>query len=103
MKESDQVAWGVLGAAGVARRRFLPALRSTANARLVVAASRQLDRAGALVAAAGQGRAVDSYDEVLQDQSVEAVYIPLPNALHHHWARRSLQAGKHVLCENRSP
>ena len=99
MRESDQVAWGVLGAAGVARRRFLPALRSTANARLVVAASRRLDRAEALVAAAGQGRAVDSYDEVLQDQSVEAVYIPLPNALHHHWTRRSLQAGKHVLCE----
>jgi predicted dehydrogenase len=99
MRESDQVAWGVLGTAGVARRRFLPALRATANARLVVAASRRLERAEALVAAAGQGRAVDSYDEVLTDQSVEAVYIPLPNALHHHWTRRSLEAGKHVLCE----
>jgi D-xylose 1-dehydrogenase (NADP+, D-xylono-1,5-lactone-forming) len=99
MRESDQVAWGMLGAAGVARRRFLPALRSAANARLVVAASRRLERAEALVAAVGQGRAVDSYDEVLKDQSVEAVYIPLPNALHHYWTRRSLEAGKHVLCE----
>ena len=45
MRESDQVAWGVLGAAGVARRRFLPALRAAANARLVVAASRRLERA----------------------------------------------------------
>jgi D-xylose 1-dehydrogenase (NADP+, D-xylono-1,5-lactone-forming) len=99
VNQPDQVGWGVLGAAGVARRRFLPALRAAANARLVVAASRQRERAEALVAAVGQGRAVASYDEVLEEPSVEAVYLPLPNVLHHQWARRSLEAGKHVLCE----
>jgi len=61
--------------------------------------SRSLDRAKALVELAGQGRPVDSYDEVLEDAAVEAVYIPLPNALHQEWILRSLAAGKHVLCE----
>jgi D-xylose 1-dehydrogenase (NADP+, D-xylono-1,5-lactone-forming) len=94
-----RIGWGVLGAAGVARRRFLPALTSSSNGRLVVVGSRSLDRAAAAVAAVGQGRAAASYEAVLEHPDVDAVYVPLPNALHREWVLESLAAGKHVLCE----
>jgi xylose dehydrogenase (NAD/NADP) len=77
-----RIGWGVLGAARVARRRFLPALGAATNARLVVLGSRSLERAAATVEVVGQGRPVPSYEAVLEDPEVDAVYLPLPNALH---------------------
>jgi xylose dehydrogenase (NAD/NADP) len=94
-----RIGWGVLGAAGVARRRFLPALGAATNARLVVLGSRSFERAAATVEAVGQGRPVPSYEAVLEDAEVDAVYLPLPNALHRQWALKALDAGKHGLCE----
>jgi D-xylose 1-dehydrogenase (NADP+, D-xylono-1,5-lactone-forming) len=94
-----RIGWGVLGAAGVARRRFLPALTAVSNARLVVLGSRSLERAAAAVESIGQGRPAPSYEAVLEDREVDAIYIPLPNALHRQWALKALDAGKHVLCE----
>jgi predicted dehydrogenase len=94
-----RIGWGVLGAAGVARRRFLPALKAARNARLIVLGSRSLGRAAAAVEAVGQGRPAPSYEAVLEDREVDAVYIPLPNALHREWALKALGARKHVLCE----
>jgi D-xylose 1-dehydrogenase (NADP+, D-xylono-1,5-lactone-forming) len=93
--DGGRIGWGVLGAASIARRRFLPALDETRNGYLVALGSRSLDRA----AAVGRGRAVGSYEEVLEDPAVDAVYIPLPNSLHAPWIRKALAAGKHVLCE----
>jgi xylose dehydrogenase (NAD/NADP) len=89
----------VLGTAGISRRRFLPALVKARNAYLAAVGSRSLERAAASVAIAGEGRAVGSYAAVLDDPSVDIVYIPLPNALHREWVLASLAAGKHVLCE----
>jgi D-xylose 1-dehydrogenase (NADP+, D-xylono-1,5-lactone-forming) len=89
----------VLGTAGISRRRFLPALVKARNAYLAAVGSRSLERAAASVAIAGEGRAVGSYAEVLDDPSVDIVYIALPNALHREWVLASLAAGKHVLCE----
>jgi D-xylose 1-dehydrogenase (NADP+, D-xylono-1,5-lactone-forming) len=94
-----RLGWGVLGTADISRRRFLPALVKASNAYLVAVGSRSLERAAASVAIAGEGRAVGSYVEVLDDPSVDIVYIPLPNALHREWVLASLAAGKHVLCE----
>jgi D-xylose 1-dehydrogenase (NADP+, D-xylono-1,5-lactone-forming) len=94
-----RIGWGVLGAAGVARRRFLPALKAARNARLVVLGSRSLERAAVAVEAVGQGRPAPSYEAVLEDREVDAVYIPLPNAFHREWALKALGARKHVLCE----
>jgi predicted dehydrogenase len=99
MNEKEEIGWGILGAAGVAQRRFLPALLAAEKACLVAVGSRSLHRAAAAVEAAGQGKAVGSYEAVLDDPEVEAVYLPLPNALHQEWALKSLAAGKHVLCE----
>jgi D-xylose 1-dehydrogenase (NADP+, D-xylono-1,5-lactone-forming) len=94
-----RLGWGVLGTADISRRRFLPALVKASNAYLVAVGSRSLERAAASVAIAGEGRAVGSYADVLDDPSVDIVYIPLPNALHREWVLASLAAGKHVLCE----
>jgi D-xylose 1-dehydrogenase (NADP+, D-xylono-1,5-lactone-forming) len=90
-----RIGWGVLGAAGIARRRFLPALEQARNGHLVALGSRSPDRAAALA----PGSAVGSYEDVLADPAVDAVYVPLPNGLHGEWVRRALAAGKHVLCE----
>jgi xylose dehydrogenase (NAD/NADP) len=66
---------------------------------VVAIASRSLERAAAQTEALGTGRAIGSYEELLADPDVEAVYISLPNSLHVDWSIRALEAGKHVLCE----
>ena len=94
------VRWGVIGATSwVATDAVLPALAASPTAELTAVASR--DRAAAAIVAGrfGAGRAHRGYDDLLDDASVEAVYIPLPNALHAEWTRRAAAAGKHVLCE----
>jgi D-xylose 1-dehydrogenase (NADP+, D-xylono-1,5-lactone-forming) len=92
---ADGIGWGVLGAAGIARRRFLPALESARNGWLAALGSRSLERAAELA----PGKAVASYEAVLEDPAVDAVYVPLANGLHAPWIRRALEAGKHVLSE----
>jgi predicted dehydrogenase len=73
---------------------------------VVAVASRDGSRAGEYARAHGIPKAHGSYDDLLRDDSVDAVYVSLPNALHHEWTMRALRAGKHVLCEkpySRSP
>jgi len=91
----DRLRFGILGAADIARKAVIPAILAAGNAELVVLASRGLERGRALF----DGRVVSSYESLLADLEVDAVYIPLPNSLHREWAVRSLEAGKHVLCE----
>lgn len=89
---------GVLGCAEIARRRMLPAMAASPDVDLAAVASR--DRARAEETARPYGcRALQSYEAVLADDSVDAVYIPLPAALHGDWAGAALNAGKHVLVE----
>jgi predicted dehydrogenase len=99
LERADSVGWGVLGTAAITRQRFLPALGKAQGSHLAVLGSRSLERAGEAVAEAGDGRAVGSYEEVLADPTVDAVYIALPNVAHHQWILAALAAGKHVLCE----
>jgi len=83
------VRWGVLGARSfVARKAVLPALAASPTSEVVAVASRD---------AAGHG--FGPYERLLADPAVEAVYLPLPNSLHHEWTLRAADAGKHVLCE----
>ena len=93
------VRWGVLGAAAIAGRAVLPALREAAGAETVAIAERDQDRARRLAEEHGIPRVHDGYAELLADPDVEAVYVPLPNSLHCPWTLRALAAGKHVLCE----
>lgn len=91
--------WGVLGAAQIAGRAVLPAIAASGNGRLVAIASRDVARAEAMAAPYRGVRVIESYDALLADAEVEAVYIPLVNSEHKRWTLRALQAGKHVLCE----
>ncbi|HKX17242.1 MAG TPA: Gfo/Idh/MocA family oxidoreductase [bacterium] len=92
------IRWGVLGVANIAVRTVIPAIQSARGAELVAIASRTPDRAGEAAERLGV-RAHGSYEALLADPEIDAVYIPLPNALHREWTVRSAAAGKHVLCE----
>ncbi len=97
---SDPVRWGVIGATSwVARAAVLPAMRESPRAELVAVASRDADAGRRVAMATGARRAHSSYEAVLEDPDVEAVYIPLPNGLHRRWTERTAAAGRHVLCE----
>ena len=86
---TGNVRWGVLGAGSmVARKAVLPALAASPTSDVVAVASRD-----------SLGDGLEPYRRVLADPAVEAVYLPLPNALHREWALRAAEAGKHVLCE----
>jgi xylose dehydrogenase (NAD/NADP) len=89
---------GILSTANI-NRETLAAARTTEKAQVVAVASRDLERARAYADAHGIPGAHGSYDELLADPGVDAVYISLPNGLHHPWTLRALAAGKHVLCE----
>ena len=91
--------WGILGVARIGMRAVIPAMLAASNARVVALASRDLARAEAAVADLPDAKAYGSYEAMLDDPEVEAVYIPLPNGLHAEWVTRAAAAGKHVLCE----
>jgi predicted dehydrogenase len=90
--------WGLLSTARI-NRRLIPAIRRARRAELVAAASRTQESAGAYAAEWKIPRALNSYQALLEDPGVDAVYISLPNSLHADWTVRAAQAGKHVLCE----
>ncbi len=91
--------WGVLGVANIAVKQVIPALQSTARGRVVAIASRDGAKAEHAAGALGIPRAYGSYDALLADPAVDAIYNPLPNHLHVPWSVRAAGAGKHVLCE----
>ena len=99
MSTSPPVRWGVVGCADIAVRKVVPALRASTRGEVLAIASRDERRAATTAAGLGIPRAYGSYEALLADPDVEAVYIPLPNHLHREWTIRAAAAGKHVLCE----
>ncbi|HEY7198861.1 MAG TPA: Gfo/Idh/MocA family oxidoreductase [Candidatus Dormibacteraeota bacterium] len=93
------VRWGVLGAAWIAEKAVLPAMREAGGAELLAIAARDPARAREVAARHGVPRVHEDYAALLADPDVDAVYLPLPNSLHLPWTERALAAGKHVLCE----
>lgn len=93
------VKWGILGAAKFARQHMGPALHSASGAELFALATSSPEKAAPFQYFAPGMKRHESYEALLTDQEVEAVYIPLPNHLHVEWALKALEAGKHVLCE----
>jgi predicted dehydrogenase len=94
-----KVRWGVLSTANIGVEKVIPAMQQGAHCDMVGIASRELEKAQAVAEQLGFARAYGSYEELLVDPGIEAVYIPLPNHLHVPWSIRVLEAGKHVLCE----
>jgi predicted dehydrogenase len=90
--------WGILSTARITAE-LLPAFAASDSAELVTVASRQPNRARSFAERHGVPQSHESYDDLLADDAIDCVYIPLPNALHAEWARAALDAGKHVLCE----
>jgi predicted dehydrogenase len=93
------VKWGVLSTSTVAVGKAIPALKRCADAEVVAIASRDIEKAERIARSFDIRNAYGSYDALLQDQEVEAVYLPLPNGLHGEWTARAARAGKHILCE----
>ena len=95
----EPVSWGVLGVANIAVKKVIPAMLRSELSRVDAIASRNPDKARDAARQFGIPRAHDSYEALLADPTIEAVYIPLPNHLHLEWTIAAARAGKHVLCE----
>lgn len=96
---STKVRWGILGAAKIATQKVIPAMQRGTWSEIGGIASRDLEKARRAAANLNIPKAYGSYEELLADPEIEAVYNPLPNHLHVPWSIRAAEAGKHVLCE----
>lgn len=96
--DEKPVRWGIMSTANISIT-VVEAIHQSPNSRVVAVASRELSRAQAWADKYKVPKAYGSYEELLQDEEINAIYIPLPTAFHHEWTLKSARAGKHVLCE----
>src|SRR6266446_3406568 len=94
-----KVKWGILGAASIAVRRVIPGMQKGAYSEIAAIASRDKKKAEEAARKLGIPKVYGSYEELLQDREIQAIYNPLPNHLHVPWSIKAAEAGKHVLCE----
>jgi predicted dehydrogenase len=94
-----KVRWGVLSTAGIGCKKVIPAMQLGRLSRVDAIASRDLGKAQEVAARLGIARAYGSYEELLADEAIDAIYNPLPNHMHVEWTTKAAEAGKHVLCE----
>ena len=95
----DKLNWGVLGAAQIATNQMIPAIQQSGTGRVAAIASRGASKASDVAKRFGIERSYGSYDELVADPQIDAIYNPLPNSLHLEWTVKSANAGKHILCE----
>lgn len=96
---SDKLRWGVLSTAAIGVKKVIPAMQRSQHTVVTAIASRDLAKAQQSAAQLGIATAYGSYEELLADPAIDAIYNPLPNNLHVPWTIRAAEAGKHVLCE----
>ena len=96
---AEAIKWGVMGNATIARVCVIPAIQKSCNGRVHALATRSPAQAQEVAAVNHVGQIYNSYDALLVDAAIDAIYIALPNHLHHAWTIKALKAGKHVLCE----
>lgn len=96
---TDAIRWGVLGAANIADKSVVPAIQRSSNGRVTAVASRDLARAQGFAKKHDIAQVSTRYEDVIDNSSVDAIYIPLPTASHFEWCKKALLGGKHVLCE----
>src|SRR5712672_3098351 len=94
-----KVKWGILGAASIGLRKVIPGMQKGAYSEITSIASRDRKKAEEEARKLGIPKAYGSYEELLRDPEIEAIYNPLPNHMHVPWSIKAAEAGKHVLCE----
>lgn len=94
-----KLRWGVLSTANIGRAAVIPALQRSRNGVVLAVASRDKEKARVFAEQQRIPRAYGSYEALLADEEIDAVYIPLPNSLHREWTIKAAEAGKHILCE----
>jgi predicted dehydrogenase len=94
-----KVRWGVLSTAAIGVKKVIPGMQKCSHAHVTAIASRDLIRARYAAEALGIPAAYGSYEELLADPEIDAIYNPLPNQMHVPWTIKAAEAGKHVLCE----
>ena len=99
MPEATPVSWGILSTAHIGLEKVIPAMQASHSSRVDAIASRSPGTAAEAARALDIPKAYGSYEELLDDDDIEAVYIPLPNHLHAEWTLAAARAGKHILCE----
>src|SRR5439155_16356111 len=95
----NKVRWGVLSTDAIAVKKVIPGMQKGASSEVVAIASRGRRKAEEFACSLGIPKAYGSYEELLADPQIEAIYNPLPNQLHVPWSIKAAEAGKHVLCE----
>jgi D-xylose 1-dehydrogenase (NADP+, D-xylono-1,5-lactone-forming) len=96
---SKKIRWGIISAARIAESAVIPAIQASSNGELLAVASRDKAKGEAFAKRNNIPKVYSSYEELLADPEIDAVYIPLPNGLHGEWSIKAAQAGKHILCE----
>ncbi|MCQ4085252.1 Gfo/Idh/MocA family protein [Saccharibacillus sp. JS10] len=96
---NKKLRWGVVGTAAIAEHAFIPATQQSELGLVQAIASRDESKAQEMAQRLGIERYYGSYEQLIDDPDIDALYIPLPNHLHREWAIRGAQAGKHILCE----
>lgn len=94
-----KVRWGILSTAKIAVKNVVPAMQQGSHSEVVAIASRNLNKAKEVADSLNIETAFGSYEKLLNDTNIDAIYNPLPNHMHVNWSIKALQAGKHVLCE----
>src|SRR5215467_13964900 len=95
----QKVRWGILSTANIGTAKVIPAMQQGTYCEIAAIASRNLEKAQAAASQLGIPKAYGSYEELLADPEIDAIYNPLPNHLHLPWSTKAAEAGKHVLCE----
>ena len=96
---ATKIKWGILSTANIGTQKVIPAMQQGDHCEIIAISSRSIDKANTAAKELDIPRAYGSYEDLLADPDVEAIYNPLPNHLHVPWSIKSLEAGKHVLCE----
>jgi predicted dehydrogenase len=96
---SKKIRWGVLSTAAIGLKKVIPGMRGCQFASIDAIASRDLAKAQQAAATSGIAKAYGSYEDLLTDPDIDAIYNPLPNNMHIEWTMKAAEAGKHVLCE----
>ena len=96
---NKKIRWGILSTANIGMKQVIPAMMKGSNCEMAAIASRNKKKAEEAAAELGIAKAYGSYEELLSDSEIDAIYNPLPNHLHVEWSIRCMEAGKHVLCE----